>query len=527
MTANLVLLFILVGIVALGAAITYQLRTSFFSGAKRKDTYAGIAFGIVQPLVIYLLSFVFAWGLQRLEVRCGWVREWERYLQVWLHLCGVAVALAAFEGVLLAIAQWRKRVFPVPPLLRNIVRVGVLLVVAMILLRRSLGINVTPLLASTALVTAVVGFALQGVLGNLLAGMSLHLVRAVMPGDWLRIDDVEGQVVEMNWRETRLRGVNGHYWILPNSRVAAARIHNMTSPDARRRHELTFPISPAEPPDRVMRELRLAAREVPDVLSTPSPDVVIVAIKEYAIEYQLRFWSEKYHQRCALESEVYRRAWYRLVRAGIRIPFPLSEPWIAGIRRAIAEPEAWLNEDRVARIMALKRSELVRMWFTDPAGEPLLSSSDIERLAENARIVRYAGGETIIRQGEEGASCFIVKAGRVRGEIHYEDVAEPVTFELREGAVFGEMSLITGLPRTATITALEETELVEISEDALKVLLSLRPELAERLADLASQRAASNAEEWKRLRDLSKAKVLESARRATIFERLRRLLTHT
>ena len=114
--------------------------------------------------------------------------------------------------------------FQVPALLRGVARIVVTSLAAFFVLRFELGLNITPLLASTALVTAVVGFALQGVLGNLLAGMSLNLTGAMAHRDWVFIDDLEGQVQEMNWRETWILTRDMIPVRIPNSKVADARI---------------------------------------------------------------------------------------------------------------------------------------------------------------------------------------------------------------------------------------------------------------------------------------------------------------
>lgn len=475
---------------------------------------------LMRPVAVLVLSGLWLELVQRMPLT-ETIREiWWQGTKAWLVLWGILLVLALFEGVTVSLYSLRGKTFPVPPLLRNIVRGFIVLAVVFSLLKYSLGVNISPLLASTALVTAVVGFALQGVLGNLMAGMSLHLVRSVVPGDWVRIDDVEGQVVEMNWRETRLRTNGGHYIILPNSRVANAQIHNMAYPDRRRRHEMLIPLRCTVPPEEAAHELAEAAAAVPGVLKDPPPTARIAGFKDYAVEYRLRFWSESYYNRVPLEGDVARMVWYRLRRRGIELPLPVAGEWVAQLRDAWSRSEQTEREEIARRVDDLKKSELVSKWLVDRQGDPLIGHADLERLAEHVRRVRYATGEAIFRQGDVGTTCYVVVKGRLRGSMEFSDAPEPAVFDIMPGALIGEMSLVTHLPRVATVLALEETELLEISEIAFQYLLALRPDVPERLAAVVAERAAANAATLGRLKSVAAESVPKNITRKTILDKL-------
>lgn len=507
----------------IGAVAAAPIRKRFGGGGEG-HRLAPLLVCTGRPFVVLLIS-LFWYSLVRSGVVSGETqRLWLDGTRAWLVLWLILLSLGVAEGLGILAYAVRGRAFPVPPLLRNILRGVVVIAVVFGLLKYSLGVNISPLLASTALVTAVVGLALQGVLGNLMAGMSLHLVRSVVPGDWVRIDDVEGQVVEMNWRETRLRTRAGHYIILPNSRVAGAQIHNMTYPDAKRRHEMFIPLRCSVPPEEVISELTQAAAAVPGVLADPPPAAMVSAFKDYAVEYRLRFWSEQYFKRVPLEGEVARMIWYRLRRKGIEIPLPIADEWVGQLKNAWLRHEAGLQEEVKRRAEDLQRSELMSKCLVDDKGEPLVGKGDVERLAEFAKRVRFARGETLFRQGERGDACYVVVRGKLRGTVEYADVREPASFELGPGALVGEMSLLTRLPRTATVVAVEESELLEIPEVAFQHLLALRPDVPERLADIVAKRAAANADMLQRLKDLAGERVKQTIERKSILERLFGLL---
>ena len=111
--------------------------------------------------------------------------------------------------------------------------------VAFLLIKYQLKFDIAVLLTSTAIVTGVIGFAMQGVLGNLLAGMSLHASRSMSLGDWIDVDGTIGKVILVNWRETRLRTLGGHVVIVPNGKLADLTVRNFSSPTSLRRHRRT------------------------------------------------------------------------------------------------------------------------------------------------------------------------------------------------------------------------------------------------------------------------------------------------
>lgn len=167
---------------------------------------------VALPALVLLITFpAFDWA-PRLFAPARAVDP--AHVSAWVDFWLIVLTILAVEGLATQAYAFRGKPFPVPELLLVIVRNVILLFAAFAVLRYQLGVQITGLLASTALVTAVVGFALQGVLGNLLAGMSMHLVRSVVPSDWVAIGDREGEVIDMNWRETRLRSVAGHVIVL-------------------------------------------------------------------------------------------------------------------------------------------------------------------------------------------------------------------------------------------------------------------------------------------------------------------------
>jgi CRP-like cAMP-binding protein len=152
----------------------------------------------------------------------------------------------------------------------------------------------------------------------------------------------------------------------------------------------------------------------------------------------------------------------------------------------------------------------------------MLSRDELKAVARNVKRTRFTRGETLMLQNDDGESFYILIQGKIHGSIANSDTARNVEFELQSGAVFGEMSLLTGLPRSATMTATTDCELLEFDRNAFTCLLSVREEIPKVLSDLAAARAAQNAEAMEKLR--AAGVVQQELASDGILRRLKRIL---
>jgi small-conductance mechanosensitive channel/CRP-like cAMP-binding protein len=473
---------------------------------------AGLLHHLARPALVLLLSWPLTWLLESWPAAADWLAANPRHVEAWWVFWLGVLALALVEALVRQIFALRRREWPVPDLLEDIVRALLLLLLAFVVLRLELGLNIGPLLASTALVTAVLGFALQGVLGNLLSGMSLNLTRGVKQGDWVDIGGVEGRVQRTNWRETRLRTIDGKELIVPNSRVADAIVHNLAHPTPVRRHQVDVGASYSDAPDQVIAALVAAAGAVDEVLDRPRPEAVVTAFEDYGINYRLRYWTRQYQRRVWIDGQVCRHVWYQFKRQGIEIPFPMSDKLLNDFMAVVynqrkLDPEPQALDDTVEDLL---RSDLHTEIL---AG--LLDRADWERLARRVRRELYTHGETLMRQGEAGDTFHVLVRGRLDGTIDGD-----VTFAIAPGAVVGEMSLLTGEPRGATLVTAASSELLTFDREAFVALLALRDEIPDRLADLAAARAAQNRAAAARLRHERDEAGIDQQERAGILQRL-------
>jgi len=446
------------------------------------------------------------------------------YHQAWLSFWGIYALVRLVEGLLVETFAQLGRACPLSRLTRGLLRLAVMLGVAFLLIRYQLDFKIGVLLTSTAIVTGVIGFAMQGVLGNLLAGMSLHACRSMAVGDWIEVDGTVGQVTLVNWRETRLRTTGGHVVIVPNGKMADATLRNLSSPTSLRRHEVPVAASYGDAPGDVIAALVEAADSVPLVEKHPAPDAHVTGFKDFCIEYVLRFWSKQYEQRTPIEGHVMRMIWYKFTRRGIEIPFPMSGRLLGNFLEAVHAQkfEKPLASEIERCVDDLLRSDFGHKLMAGPDGVCMLSRDELKAVARNVKRTRFTHGEVLMRQGDDGESFYVLVQGNVQGSIANSDAARPVEFELKPGALFGEMSLLTGLPRSATMTAVTNCELLEFERGAFTHLLSLREEIPQLLSDLAAARARENAASLEKLR--ASAVVPPELARDGILHRLKRML---
>jgi len=455
---------------------------------------AGLVRHLLRPGLVLLLTPAVVWLVQRWPAGAAWLAANPRHASGWETLWLGVLVLALIEAVVRQAVALRGRAWPVPDLLENILRAVLVMLLAFLVLKVELGWDIGPLLASTALITAVLGFALQGVLGNLLAGMSLHVTRTVKPGDWIDIGGLEGQVQRTNWRETRLTTVGGYEMVVPNSKVAEAVVHILNQPTPLRRHSIEVGASYADEPDVVIAALEAAAREVAEVLDEPAPEALLSAYLDFGINYQLRYWTRQYHRRAWIDAQVGRHVWYKFKRRGIEIPFPMSDKLLNDFMEVVYHQRKLgaETEDLAAIVDDLLASDLHTKLFADAQGRPLLERADYERLAPLVRRERYTHGETLLSQGDDGEDFYVLVDGRLAGRIDAGAGRSPVVFTVAPGSVVGEMSLLTGEPRSATLETDTGCELLRLDRKAFVTLLGMREEIPGRLADLAAARAAAN-----------------------------------
>ena len=398
-----------------------------------------------------------------------------------LLVLGLAVVLAVSFGIFdLFLVRYRR--VPVPRILRDIVIAVVYLVTIFVVLGRH-GLDLSSILTTSAVLTAVVGFALQDLLGSIASGLALQIERPFTVGDWVRFNDQEGRVREMNWRSTKILTPHSDMVIIPNNVITRQPVINFTSPDPIHRRRVEIALGYDTPPNRAKQSMLKALRAIDGVLAEPPSSVLLRRFGESAIEYRVQFYIDDFGRKDFIEDAVATRIWYQLRRDGLSVPFPTREVNVHRDEDHRADREAE-REHETERVMKILR----RVPFLEP-----LSLDEQKQLAGRIKPEHYAASETVIREGDEGDSFYVIADGEVEVRVG-EKANEQVVARLHTGDFFGEMSLMTGETRTATVVTSVDSQFYVISKRAFESLLAAHEELVEAIgAKLEARRAELEA----------------------------------
>lgn len=214
------------------------------------------------------------------------------------------LAIEVVETVVIHYWLGERRKVQLPALVRHVVLAILYLVAALSIVGSVTGVDLVPLLATSTVITVVLGLALQDTLGNLFAGLALHSERSFGVGDWILVDGIEGQVVYVGWRSTRLRTFSDDIMILPNSVIAKARVQNFCAPDRKCARYVEMLVSLAAAPEAVERAAQRACAQVAGVLREPAPRLWLLAVTPLFQRYVIKFWIADFERHDPIESEV-------------------------------------------------------------------------------------------------------------------------------------------------------------------------------------------------------------------------------
>ena len=377
---------------------------------------------------------------------------------------GIAVALVftrLLDYVFFDVAFQLRRKVAAPALLRQIVGLLVFGLAVAFLFHQILGVELTGMIATSAVLTVVIGLALQDTLGNLFSGLALHLEKTVQVGDIVRSGEIFGTVEQMSWRAMKLRTMEGNFLLIPNSVASRERLEVFPRPGRPIARTLHVGLEYDVPPARAREALEAAGRDVPGIAAYPEPTAYLKSFQDFAINYELRYWLEDYSKFLDLDSQIRERVWYRLDRENIRIAFPLIRQW------------QW----SAGALKPADRRGAIETAISSVDLFALLSDEARSRVADGARERRFAAGETIVREGDRGSSMFVVEAGRLGVSAHGTVGESQKLAVLEAGTAFGEISLLTGDARTATVRALTEATLLEIDKSTIAPILRENPSI--------------------------------------------------
>ncbi|MDY0295875.1 MAG: mechanosensitive ion channel family protein [Acidobacteriota bacterium] len=410
-----------------------------------------------------------------------------------LHLLVKSIGLLFFDYL------FAKRMLSVPRLLKDVVMFILYLAGILLIINFYLDIRITVFLASSAVLTIVIGLALQDILGNIFSGMILNFERILKQNDWIEFNGHEGQIVQLGWRSIVIRDLDHNRLIIPNQSASKSEIRLFGDGPGCYFLRMEIGAGYRHAPDFVIANISEVLDSCDSVLKNPPYAVYLLNYDQSAIIYQIKYAIRDYTERNRIASEIRRKLWYAFKRGGIEIPFPIRN--------------VYMRQDEARTLSVSEKIEILGRI-------PILQVLDAEKfseIAEKSQETLFGKGELIIREGSRSPFFYQVVSGEVEVIKNRSRVAR-----LSSRDFFGEISIVTGEAANASVVAIEETRLLAISAELFRNVVEMNHELAEKFAEVIVTRR----QETSRLREENASTGISKSQAAVKNRLMRRIIQY-
>lgn len=372
--------------------------------------------------------------------------------------------------------------FAPPRLLRDVAGFAVYVVALTGVIGFVFGKPVTGIWATSGVAGLVIGLALRNVILDVFIGLAVNVDQPYRIGDFIMIQpNLVGRVLDINWRTTRLETNEGNTIVVPNSRIGDMVVTNFSRPSTSAEFELIFNLDFTLRPERVLRILSAGVMAVVGggILEEPEPKARIKGMSHEGVEYKVKYWID-----CAqvgpgkARHRVLESVLEQFHQAGVTPAQPKQDLYYAPM------PKRQLD----TRSLGDRKELLSRIGLLSS-----LEDDELEMLALDVHQLHFAAGEAVINQGEAGDSMFILIEGLAHVLIDLQGTGQSTRVgHVRSGEYFGEMSLLTGDARAATIVAATDTLIYQVTKADMDAVFLKRPQLAEVMSRVVAKRRLAN-----------------------------------
>lgn len=393
-------------------------------------------------------------------------------LLIWMSIVIVSVRYISF--LIFGAALRNSGEEEISSLLRTVMTVIVYIVAFFVIFQTQFpNVDLAPLFTGSAIFGIVVGLALQDTLGNLFAGIAIQADQSFQVGDVISVGQQGmGTVESVSWRGVKIRTFQNKLLVISNSVIGKETLEIAPTVNLNARivrFNTIYTTSPAQ----VIQIVREAVRLVENVSPKRRPKVRIWNLGDNGIDWEIKYWTINYRRHNDTDALIRQRIWYAFQREGLDFAYPTRTIYTA--RQSEEENVFVESADEIC-----ERINSVAVFAP-------LSSEETQKISKLCKVRVFAPSEPIIEAGQAGDSMFIVHRGCVNVDIVEEGVSRTVT-SLNAGEFFGEMSLLTGEPRTANVVADTETKVIEIEHNVLKPLFETNPELVRLVSEIIEDR---------------------------------------
>jgi small-conductance mechanosensitive channel len=428
---------------------------------------AGVRLGLWYQIFCFALAFYAA------LTTCGIHTEWQNHVGAIVILLSTALVIALVNRYVWDVYFEQRKQTPIPQFLREVVALLIFLIALLSVLWYGYhaGRWLTGLLATSGVAAILLGLAGQNLLGGIIAGMSIQINRPFKVGDWLQVGERFAEVMEINWRSTRLRTNDNIYLDIPNNEIVRQAIVNLHYPTSLHAMRIRVGVEYGVPPNRVKDALFHAAMSAQGVVQDPPVRIFLVDFADFAVIYEIKFYMLNHARINQINDAVRTNVWYELKRQRITIPFPIRT---LHIRRPAT---AQLAEEHAEAREILRGESLFNC----------LSDEQIDNLVKRSRLNHFGRGERVIEEGAAGESMFVLLRGAAQVSVSKNGTSIQVA-TLQTGDCFGEMSLLTGERRSATVRAEGDCYVMEISKPVMAEIIRQSPDCLNQLSEILAKR---------------------------------------
>ncbi len=370
-----------------------------------------------------------------------------------------------------------------PRIAEDIVVIIAYLAWGMVRLRYA-GLDLGSIVATSALITVVVAFAMQDTLGNILGGLALQLDNSIKVGDWIRVDDITGKVVDIRWRSTLVETSNWETVVFPNSHLMKNKflvLGRRTDMPVQLRRWVRFNVGLDTSPSKVISvvEDSILQTEIANVAKNPPPNCILMDmdIQGY-VRYALRYWLTDLAIDDPTDAAVRWHIMTALQRAGIKLA--TEEKNIHLIKENETHEEVVHQREIALRIKTLKRVELFAQ----------MTDEELRKLAERLRYAPFAKGNIISRQGSVAHWLYVIINGDADVYLETSSGEKHLLRTISKGNFFGEMGMMTGALRATSVVAKTDVECYRLDKKMFEEILRARPAIAEEMSSIQATRRA-------------------------------------
>lgn len=346
------------------------------------------------------------------------------------------------------------------------------------------GVELSSLITTSAVITAVIAFSMQDTLGNILGGIALQLDNSIKRDDWIKVDDVVGRIVDIHWRSTTIETRNWETVVIPNSVLMKNKflvLGRREGKPVQLRRWIWFNIDYTAPPSQVIGVVEKAVRqaEIPGVAKDPAPNCVMMEFGDSTGRYALRYWLTDLFKDDPTDSAVRAHMFAALQRAGLKPAWPRQTVHLVKESEKLLEQR---HQEHIAeRIALIKPLDLFAQF----------NEEELRLVAERLVYTPFAKGDVITRQGAVAHWLYILTEGEAEAVLETAKVPRKVVGRIHageSGSFFGEMGLLTGESRSATVIAATDVLCYRLDKVAFEDIIQARPAIAEEIAQIMAER---------------------------------------